>query len=44
MGKLDEKVETRNLSVTRFTSEEFLVYDEFPIQDEFESFESLESV
>ena len=29
-GKLDEKVETRNSSVTGFTSDEFLVQDEFP--------------
>ena len=34
-GKLDEKVEARNLSVTGFTSDEFLVYHEFLVQDKF---------
>ena len=31
MGKLDEKVQTKNLSVTGFTSDEFLACDEFPV-------------
>ncbi len=32
-GKLDERVETRNSSVTAFTPDEFLVQDEFPVSN-----------